>query len=130
MAQATDHPLVSKYKAISTLIPYAVLQERDGRPEMLDTFLHVARASQEKGYKWLYVKYIITTLIFKASPRAVVLALPHFQWNRVPVGEWNDLVAVWARSTSVVPYTEEVCQSVVDMLLQFGSEETSNPSGV
>ena len=59
-----------------------------------------------------------------------MLALPHFQWNRLPVGDWNDLVAVWARSTSVVPYTEEVCQSVVDMLLQFGSEETSNPSGV
>ena len=67
MAQATDHPLVSKYKAISTLIPYAVLQERDGRPEMLDTFLRVARASREKGYKWLYVKYIITTLIFKQA---------------------------------------------------------------
>ena len=58
--------------------------------------------------------------LYEASPRAIVLVLPHIRW-KWPVGR-EDLTQRWAAAASAVPYTEEVVQSVVDTLLQIASQ--------
>ena len=108
-----------KHKAITALLPYAVWQERDGRPEMLDAFLHAARASRERQFAWDHIRVIAITLLCEASPRAVILVAPHFPWDWWE--SWGDLVEQWAATASVLPYSEEIGQSVVDVLLQIAS---------
>ena len=127
LADAGDcRPLQSKRKAITALLPYAMWQERDGRPEMFDTFLRAARASRERQLTWNRIKQAAITLIFEASPRAIILTSPHIPWDRLT--DRGDLVQRWATAISAVPYTEEVGQSVVDMLLQIASVDELVPS--
>jgi len=121
MAEAEDyHPLRSKRKAITTLLPYAVLQEQNGKPEMFQAFLHAARASKEWELTWHRTWKYIRRLPQKASPHALVLASPHVRWYLLT--DSGDLVQKWAAAASSVPYTEEVGQSVVDVLLQIVEE--------
>ena len=118
MAEAEDfHPLRSKRKAITTLLPYAVWQERNGKPEMLDTILRAARASRMLRFMWYHATQFVGTLLFKASPRAVALVSPHIAWGWLT--DKGDLIQQWAKMASEVPYTEEVAQGVIDTLLQI-----------
>jgi len=66
---------------------------------------------------WSRANRFAGTLFSEASPRAIVLASPYIlrQTRR------EDLVQRWAAAASIVPYTEEVAQSVVDTLLQIVS---------
>ena len=114
-AEVTDE-LCSKRKAITTLLPYAILQERDGQPEILDTFLHAVRASRTLYFTWHHANQFAGPLFPEASPRAIVLASPYIL--RKAPGR-DDLIQRWAAAASVVPYTEEVAQSVVEALLQI-----------
>ena len=121
MAEGGDHlPLLSKRKAISALLPYAVWEERSGQLEMLDMFLRAARASRKLYYMWHHIHQFSSTLLSKASPRAIVLTSPHIPWYLEPNGE--DLVCQWAAAASAVPRTEETTQSVVDTLLQISPQ--------
>ena len=87
---------------------------------MLDVFLHTARASRKGKFAWKRISEIaITPLSDSASPRAIILASPHIHWDRLADG--GDLVKRWATAASAVPYTEEVGQNVVDVLLQIAS---------
>ena len=120
MVEAEGHlPLRSRRKAITALLPHAVWQERKGQPEMLNTILRAARASKAMWFMWCYVNQFPSTLFLEASPRAIVLVSPHFDWRRLR-GR-GDLVQLWAATASAVPYTEEVAQGVVDTLLQIAS---------
>jgi len=120
MAEAEDHrQLQSKHKAIAALLPYAVWQERDSRPEMLDMLLHATRASREKQFTWPHIDQFAITLLTKATPRTIILASPHIRWRELR-GRW-DLVQQWATAASAVPYTDEVGKSVVDALFQIAS---------
>ena len=113
--------LRSKHKAVMALLLYAVLQEREGQPEMLDMLLRAVRASRTLDFTWYRIKPFAMTLFSKATPRALVLALPCIAWGfRSPAG-WQSLVHQWAAATSAVPHTEEVAQSVVDALLCIAS---------
>ena len=117
MVEAEDHrPLQSKRKAITVLLPYAVLRERDGEPEMFDSILHAARGSRMSGFAWRYITRFVSTVFSQASPRAIVLASPYIPWGRLT--ERGDLIQWWAATASAIPYTEEVAQSVVSTLLQ------------
>ena len=122
MAEAEDHrSLKSKHIAITALLPYAVWQERDGQSEMFDTILHAARASRMLPYMvWYCVDQFFSTLFSEASPRAIVLASPHIHWGLLT--DRGDLVQWWAATASIVPYTDEVAQSVVNTLLHIASE--------
>ena len=106
---------------ITTLLPYAVWQERDGQPETLDTIIRAARASRMQDFMWYRVNYFFSTLLSEASPRAIMLTSPHVYWQHVT--HRGDLVQWWAATASAVPYTEEVAQGVVDTLLQIASED-------
>ena len=118
MAEAEDrYPLLFKRKAITTLFPYAVWQERDGRPEMVNAILHAARASRMLRFMWYRIAEFISTLFSEASPRAAILASPYIPWYLLT--DRQDLVQWWATVTSIAPHTEEVAQGVVDTLLQI-----------
>ena len=121
MTEAEDyHPLESKCRAITALLPYAVWRERDGQPEMLDTILHAARASRMLRFMWYYVNQFFSTLLSEASPHAIILVSPHIHQSLLT--ERGDLVQWWAETASTVPYTEEVAGGVVDTLLQIASK--------
>lgn len=117
--------LHSKYKAVTALLPYAVWRERGGQPVMLDTFLRAAWASGILYFTWHRVDRFVSTLLAKASPRAIVLASPHVPWHLLTDRE--DLVEQWAAATSAVPHTKEVAQCVVDTLLQIASRRKLLP---
>ena len=125
MAKAKDYrPLQSKRKAISALLPYAAGQERDGQPEVFDATIRAIRASRMLGFMWDRIRQSVIISLSGASPQAIVLALPHTAWY-LGYRDWKSLVQQWAAATSVVAYTGEVAQSVVDMLLQFMADRDS-----
>ena len=137
MAQAEDRDsLQSKRNAITALLPHAVWQERAGRPEMLDVILRAAGASRMLRFAWDRVNEFLSTMLSKASPRAVALVSPYIHWDGLR-GR-GDLIRRWAVMTSVAlisssrphiiaddtaaPHTKEIVQSVVDALLQIASQ--------
>ena len=116
MTEAGDYYLLqSKRKAISALLPYAVWQEQDGKPEALGAFLSAARASKQTLFAWRRTGGFSGTQLSEGGPWAIVLVTPHILY---PIDGAN-LFQHWAAATSAVPHTEEVAQSVVDALLQF-----------
>jgi len=126
MAEAEDlDELCSKRKAITALLPYAVWQERDGQPEMLDTLLHAARASRVLWFRWYHISEFASTLFSKATSYAIVLTSPYIPWGHL--GGRGNLVQQWAEATSRVPYTQEVAQDVVDVLLHIASQDALSP---
>ena len=126
MVKSRDRrPLQSKRKAITALLPYAIWQERDGQPEMFDTFIHVARTPKDWGFTWHHVGQYVSGLLHEASPRAIVLVLPHIQRNWLTDG--GDLIQRWVAAVSAVPPTKGVSQSIIDTLLQIASKEKLLP---
>ena len=126
MAEAQDvKELWSKHKAINTLLPYATWQELKGQPEMLNIFLHAARASKMLYFRWNHINLFASALFSKATPHAIVLVSPHIPWHFLV--DRGDLVQQWAAATSTVPHTEEVAQSVVDTLLQIACQRELLP---
>ena len=120
MAEAENrNPLWYKREAITALLPYAVWEERDGRPEMFNTILHAAGASRRGEFMWNHITEFISTLFSEASPRAATLASPHLPWNKLT--DRQDLVQQWIKMVSVAPHTEELAQGTVDTLLQIAS---------
>lgn len=123
---ADPGPIYSRRKAITAFFPYAALQERNGQREMLDAFLHTARVSGEQGFMWECIEPHVTTLLDEGSPvsqkRAVILASPHLMWRNIANNE--HLIQLWAAAASVVPYTHDIGQCVVDTLLLIESRES------
>ena len=117
--------LCLKRKAITTLLPYAIWQELNGEPRMLDVLLYATRASKMLGFTWHRAKQFANVTFSNATTRAIILISPHIPWDLLPDRE--DLVQQWAAATSVVPYSEEVAQSVVDTLLQIVSTRDPLP---
>ena len=126
MAEAEDRgSLRFKLPAIAALLPYAVWEERDGRPEMFDAFLHAARTSWVGWLPQCCVSQFASTLLSEASPRAIAFASSHILWGQLTDG--RDLIERWAATASTLPYTEEIAQGVVDTLLQIASEKELEP---
>ena len=116
MAEAGDYRLLqSKRKAISALLLYAVWQERDGKPEVLNAFLCAARASKRREFIWYHTRMFTATKLSEASPRAIILATPCI----LHLFLGGHLFQHRAAATSAVPHSKEVAQSVVDALLHF-----------
>ena len=124
MAEAEDYrPLWSKRKAITVLLLCAVWQERDGQPEMFDAILRATRASRMSRFMWCHVDQLVTRLLCEASPRTIVLALPHIlHIIQHQLRDMGDLVRCWTAATCAVPHSEEIARGVVDILLQIASK--------
>jgi len=106
-------PSVPTCKAVSALIPYAARQERHGRHVTLDVLLDAVRTSE--GVIW---SRIVPELFVVSSPLTVVLISPHLNWHSPSLADRGSLITQWAAAASAVPYTEEIGQSVVDVLFQ------------
>ena len=93
---------------------------------MLEANVYAARVS---GPGWHHIRPCIKALIGKSGTpslnRAIILMLPCLDWD----DEWADETTVtwWAAAALVLPYTEEVGQSVVDVLLQIASCRSLRP---
>ena len=127
MVEVGDSDLIiSKRKAINTLLPYAIYLEQGGQRGMMDTILGAARvsnfvASNTGKFIWRQVVLYISRLFEKQSPtslnRVITLISPYVPWD----GALNNPAAVarWAAAASAVPYTDDVGTSVVDALFQI-----------
>jgi len=93
---------------------------------MFDAFLGIARLPLSGMQA---VEPIVTTLFEEGNPnipdRVVALVSPYADWSTFRFNE--NTVAWWAAAALAVPYTEEVCQSVVDTLLQLASVDHLDP---
>ena len=93
---------------------------------MLEANVYAASVS---GRGWHYIQPCIKGLIGKSGTpslnRAIILMLPCLDWN----DEWADETTVtwWAAAALALPYTEEVGQSVVDVMLQIASRRSLRP---
>ena len=122
MVEAEDYlSIQSRRKAISALLPYVIRQEQGGQPEVFGAVMRAARASRMSEFIWRRIGRTVYGSLHGASPHVIVSISPHTPWALDPyfITEWEYSVQWWTAAASVVPYTEEVAQSVVDMLLQF-----------
>ena len=119
-------PIISKRKAISTLLPYAILLEQGGQQRMINAISRAARVSDSGlsnhgKFMWHQVVLYISRLFEKQSPtsldRVITLISPYVPWE----GVLNNPAAVvrWAAAASATPYTNEIGQNVVDTLYQI-----------
>ena len=78
---------------------------------------------------WHRIEPLFTTLLNEGSPvsvkRAVILASPHLPWQKFANGE--RAVQLWAAAASAVPYSDAVCQSVSETLLQIAFDDILRP---
>lgn len=54
--------LYAKRNAVAAIFPYAVRQERDGQPEMLDVLRRILRAVEREGPTYNRAEGLIATL--------------------------------------------------------------------
>ena len=93
---------------------------------MLEANVYAVRVS---GRGWHYIQPCIKAFIRKSgtpsSNRAIILMSPCLNWD----DKWADGTTVtwWAAAALALPYTEEVGQSVVDVMLQIASYESLRP---
>ena len=130
MAEAADQDVIfSKHKAIGALLPYAILLEQGGHGGMVDAILRAARIPYSWGFMWYPARTYIARLLNDEIPpslnRVVVLASPYVAWDNTSDGK--KAVVRWAAAVSVITYTEEVGQSVVDALLQIAAVNSLRP---
>ena len=130
MVEVPDSDIIlSKRKAISTLLPYAIFLEQGGQQWFIDAIFRVARASGAGNFMWHRIMRYISRLFEKRSPtsldRVIALASPYVDW----AGALNSPIAVtrWVEAASATPYTEEVGQSVVDALFQIAYLDLLRP---
>ena len=123
---ANSDLISSKRKAINALFPYAILLEQGGQQGVINAILRAARVASSKPsihgkFMWHHVVLYVSRLFEKRSPtslnRVIALISPYLPWESA----LNNKVAVtrWAAAASATPYTEEIGQSVVDVLLQI-----------
>ena len=127
MVEATNpHQIFSKRKAISALFPYAISLGPDGHQGMADEILRIVMIPYPRKVMWRHME--ATLFADSSSPslnRAIALVSPYLAW--IDASHDQSTVNRWAAATLAVPYTEEVGQSIVDVLLQISSNKTLRP---
>ena len=130
MVEAADpDAILSKRKAISTLLPHAIVLEQCGQRWMIDAIFRTARASRSASFLWRQIIPYISRLFETQTPtslnRVIALTSPYVPWD----GALNHTIAVarWVAAVLAIPYTEEVGQSVVDALFQISHVDLLQP---
>jgi hypothetical protein len=90
---------------------------------MLNGLLRIARTLA--GLMWVHIGPFVLTLFGEESPWVTVLISPHVDWEQLK--DCKNLISRWEAAVSVIPYTEEVGQSVVDTLLHVASIRSLRP---
>ena len=118
-----------KPEVVDPLFWYAVQLERLGDTSLFDAIIHFAKeeiityGSHTPSLRRLKV----SDVFIYASPRAAVLAAPHIQWEQGTPIDVRSLISKWVAAVSAVPYTEEIAQDVVDVLLQVAANSSARP---
>lgn len=127
MVEATNpDQILSKRKAISALFPYAISLGRGRDYGMSDAILRTAVILYSKGLMWRRMEAML--LAESSSPslnRAIVFVSPYLPWTDTFYDQ--NTVDRWAAAASAVQYSEEVGESVVDVLLQIASNSSLRP---
>ena len=120
MVEAGDlDKLRSKHKPLEALLPYAVWEELDGRPEMFDMLLRTTRALGRLASKWHHVEPFVVELLSNATARAIVFISPSITWDEYSGDDQRKFFELWASAAYVVSRTEEAAQSVVDVIFKI-----------
>ena len=125
----TNHCVISsKQNVISTILPFAISLEQDGRQGLLDVAVRALRGTSESASpKEPQAKRYMDALFEESSApslnRAIALILPY----RIQTARKEHEVARWATAVLAVPYTEEVGWSVVEVALQSASKDSLRP---
>ena len=127
MVDAADPDrILSKRKAISALFTYAISLGQGGHQQMTDEILRAAVIPYPRRFVWHRLE---ATLFAESTPpslnRATTLVSPYLPWTDTFYD--RNMVDRWAAAASAVQYTEEVGQSVVDVLLQITSNGSLRP---
>ena len=117
------------YMAITALFPYAAQQEQDGQNEVLKSSLQALGAMGVWGFMSSSIEPFIATLLDGDSSTSLkqtaILVSPHLPWKEFVNSK--HLIQLWAAAASVVTYTDEIGQSVVDTLLEVASGHELQP---
>jgi len=122
--------LRARRKAINSLFPYVLWQDRVGQQEMLDAISFAAAVSCKwSRFTWNRIKPYITQLSKKRKPRSqnlvFVLASPHISWSN---GLYDkNTVTGWAEAALQFPYDEILGWTLVDALFQITSVDSLWP---
>ena len=107
----------NKAKTFVALFPYAVWRERGGDKRMLDACSAVIRDEWGRQYTAQPIVRLLGEEDFNFPNWVVTLVSPDAQWELAS----TNAVTRWAAAALADPYTEELCQRVVDTLLQIAS---------
>ena len=107
--------IMDKRKALGALFPYVVRLEQGGHQEMVETFTCIAAAINSKRFVWDHIKL----------DQVLTLTSPHIPWSDGPYD--RTVVAKWALAALVIPPTEDLSQSVIDVLLHTASVNSLRP---
>ena len=115
-------------RSITTLFPYAVNQEQSGDAWLFDLSLHALSAMDEHGCLILdLVESFFIASLSEESPMSLkqtaILASPYLCWRWMY--DKKDLIQLLAAAASVVPYTDDIGQSMANTLLQIASGHNS-----
>ena len=127
MAEETDpDQTLSKRKAISTLLPYAISLGRGAHQGMADEIIRATVIPHSGISMWGCVE---STLFAESSSpslnRTIILVAPYLPWTDARYDQ--HMVDRWAAAVLAARRVEEVCESVVDVLLQITSNGTLRP---
>lgn len=127
MVDAANPRLIySRRKAISTYLLCMIQRTPSQQHGVIDTFVQVARASQQPGFVWHLIEPHFTTMLKEDSPISLkqtgLQLLPHSLW-------WDSAtnIQLWSLAVLEFPYVDRICQGVVDTLLQIASDHTLRP---
>jgi hypothetical protein len=130
LLQAADpFMILSKHKAICTIVPFAVSLEQHGQQGMVDLALRAVEASRSPESIWCRVYGYIAKLFERPSPSSIyrVIALTAHYWGWGSWGNTEIAVVKWETAILEVPYTEETCQSAVATALQVVHDGSLRP---
>jgi len=117
-----------KQKVFATLLPYAIWQERGGRPEMFRVFLDVGSIKRVPQISWRHALDSLCTALRGATPLTMVLASAHIPWDSDLLEGKEDLVQSWVAMTSAVESTEGIApECVVGTLFQIAALDELSP---
>jgi len=141
MVKATDERSIHrKRKAITT---YAVWWYRDGQQGLLDILFRLFRVPWEHrkpwgpdlflrsqpAFIWCHIEPLVATALSEESlvslKHDMLLASPYLPWKQFK--NHTHLIQLWAAVASIVPYTNDIGQSVVDTLLQIADDPSLQP---
>jgi len=125
---SVGHPnsIFSKCETMAALFTYAVWQEQDGQHQVFNVCLHAARASKKINFLSYHITQLpIARLLNEESSaftkQAFILMSPHLLWRQGIDEHW---IQAWVTAVSTVPHTEEICQSVADVLLHIAYNDS------